>query len=261
MKILDCGAAVIVGMLFFVQQLRSTIVTSGSFVCALIQRFSQKQIMELTFSTQKSNTGTCPHGLPIGACPICNGMAGSSAKKADFSAKPGEMSWNECAAIGAFLRAQKLAKQTKEQDYIKSLTRSAEFYKKIDFIQNNLKNFTLFMASKMPKIIYTPVNFIVNTFIQKPLTFIRAIPQNLTNVMQKISDVASKITSVLGEIKNAILKKTSEKLNNFKKKIKSLFEIFSPNDTKNDENNIQEDKKIFNIKNFINKIMRKKKNA
>jgi len=216
--------------------------------------------MELTFSTQKSNTGTCPHGLPIGACPICNGMGGGF-KKADFSAKPGEMSWNECAAIGAFLRAQKLAKQTQKQDYLNSLQRSTEFYKKIDTIQNNIRNFTLLMSSKMPQIISKPVNFIINTFVQKPLSFIRAIPQNITNIMHKISDVASKITSVLGEIKNAILKKTSEKFNDLKKKIKSLFEIFSPKDTKNDENKIQEDKKIFNLKKFINKILGKKKDA
>lgn len=216
--------------------------------------------MELTFSTQKSNTGTCPHGLPIGACPICNGMGGGL-KKADFSAKPKEMSWNECAAIGAFLRAQKLAKQTQKQDYLNSLQRSAEFYKKIDLIQNNIRAFTLIMSTKMPKIISAPVNFIINTFVQKPLSFIRAIPQNITNIMNKISDVTSKITSVLGELKNAMLKKTSEKFNDFKKKIKSLFGIFSPTDTKNDDKKIQEDKKIFNIKNFINKILRKKKNA
>lgn len=229
-------------------------------MCAPLIKDFQTHYMELTFSTQKSNTGTCPHGLPIGACPICNGMGGGL-KKADFSAKPGEMSWNECAAIGAFLRAQKLAKQTKEQDYLNSLQRNAIFYKNIDTIQNNVRAFTLFMATKMPKIISKPFNFIINTFVQKPLSFIRAIPQNITNIMNKIADVASKITSVLGEIKNSILKKTSEKFNDLKKKIKSLFEIFSPQDTKNDENKIQEDKKIFNIKKYINKILGKKKNA
>ena len=66
-------------------------------------------------ATNNSRIGTCPHGLPLGACPICNGMGGG-AKKADFSAKPGEMSWNECAAIGAFLKAQKMAKLQRQQD-------------------------------------------------------------------------------------------------------------------------------------------------
>ena len=50
--------------------------------------------------------GTCPHGLPVGACPICSGMGGGGAKKADSTAKPGEMSWNECYAIGQMMKAQ-----------------------------------------------------------------------------------------------------------------------------------------------------------
>ena len=69
-----------------------------------------------TIQTKSVKAGTCPHGLPLGACPICNGMGGGSVKKADFSAKPGEMSWNECAAIGAFLKAQQQAKLARQQD-------------------------------------------------------------------------------------------------------------------------------------------------
>ena len=30
--------------------------------------------------THTAKTGSCPHGLPQGACPICNGMAGGDAK-------------------------------------------------------------------------------------------------------------------------------------------------------------------------------------
>ena len=218
--------------------------------------------MELTFSTTKSNTGTCPHGLPIGACPICNGMGGGlKSQKADFSAKPGEMSWSECAAIGAFLRAQKLAKQAREKDYLNSVAHSAEFYKKIDLIQGNLRLFTAFMCVKTPKIISAPVNFLVNVFLTKPLIFIRSIPQNIADLSQKIADVSAKITSVMGELKNALIKKASDKFSEFTKEIKSLFEIFSPKDIKNDDKKVDEGKKIFNLKNFINKILRKNKNA
>ena len=59
--------------------------------------------MSLTaVQTNSARVGTCPHGLPLGACPICIGMGGGGMKKPDVSATPGEMSWNECAAIGAF---------------------------------------------------------------------------------------------------------------------------------------------------------------
>ena len=70
----------------------------------LLSSPTKEDLMQLTLNTQKRNIGTCPHGLPLGSCPICNGMAGGGMKKADFSAKPGEMSWNEGAAIGAFLK-------------------------------------------------------------------------------------------------------------------------------------------------------------
>ena len=73
---------------------------------------------------QSNNVGkaTCPHGLPHGACPICSGgMGGASQKKADFSAKPGEMSWNECAAIGAMMRAAKLQKELNFESCLHSL--------------------------------------------------------------------------------------------------------------------------------------------
>ena len=65
--------------------------------------------MSLTAAhTHTTKVGTCPHGLPLGACPICDGMAGgNSTTKRDIPRNVGEMSYNQCAAIGAMLRAQK----------------------------------------------------------------------------------------------------------------------------------------------------------
>ena len=100
--------------------------------------------MQLTLNTRKSNIGTCPHGLPLGSCPICNGMGGGGMKKADFSAKPGEMSWNECAAIGAFLKAQKLAQQTRQQDTINFAQKIMNFQKHLNKIQQNITIFSNF---------------------------------------------------------------------------------------------------------------------
>ena len=68
--------------------------------------------------------GTCPHGMPMGACPICNGMAGgNSTTKRDTPRDVGEMTYNECAAIGALLKAQKAAQkraQANQQTFIQS---------------------------------------------------------------------------------------------------------------------------------------------
>ena len=54
--------------------------------------------MSLTaVQTNSARVGTCPHGLPLGACPICNGMGGGGMKKADFSAKPGITKRTRCS--------------------------------------------------------------------------------------------------------------------------------------------------------------------
>ena len=117
--------------------------------------------MSLTaVKTNSARVGTCPHGLPLGACPICNGMGGGGGmKKADFSAKPGEMSWNECAAIGAFLKAQQQAKLARQQDAL-------NFAQNIQAFQNSLMNASQRLASigqlitqNMPAIISKPINF------------------------------------------------------------------------------------------------------
>ena len=217
--------------------------------------WTKEDLMQLTLNTRKSNIGTCPHGLPLGSCPICNGMAGGGGlKKADFSAKPGEMSWNECAAIGAFLKAQKLAQQTRQQDAINFAQKVAEFQKNLDKIQQNIINFNNIISSNLPKIISTPLVFITQTLIQKPLTIIQNLPQVFSNLITKLSDVASKITSIIGEIKTAITKKISENLSEFKKKIKSLFQIFETLNLHNEDKKINEEKKIFELKTFLHSL-------
>ncbi len=216
--------------------------------------------MQLTLNTQKSNIGTCPHGLPLGSCPICNGMSGGGAKKTDFSAKPGEMSWNECAAIGAFLRAQKLAKQTQAQDAANFAQRAAEFQKNLTTIHSRLAQFNAMLSEKLPRVISTPLTFIVQTVLQRPIEIMKALPQIIANLSQKIADVSAKITSVLGEIKTAINKKISDTFSELKKKVKSLFAIFEALNLNNEDKKIDEEKRIFDLKKFIHSLIRKEKN-
>ena len=48
-------------------------------------------------------------------------------------------------------------------------------------------------------------------------------------------------------------------MNIIKQKISKLFKIFTRDNTKNDDTKIDDDKKIFNLKNILRKIIRKKK--
>ena len=64
---------------------------------------------------------------------------------------------------------------------------------------------------------------------------------------------------MLGEIKTAIEKKISEPIQNFKKKLKSLFSIFGADNTDNDDKQIDETKKAFKLKTFIYELYKKLK--
>lgn len=217
--------------------------------------------MSLTaIQSNNSKIGTCPHGLPQGACPICSGMGGGM-KKADFSAKPGEMSWNECAAIGAFLKAQKNARLQREQD-------AQNFANNIKVFQNTLMNASQrlaniggFFAQNTPAIIARPVNFVLNTVLGGIVRTIANIPSTISNIIQtvqqKLADISDKLTAMVGELKATIEKKISESLKTLKKKIKSIFSIFNSQNIDNEEKQIDETKKTFKLKTFIHDLYKK----
>lgn len=217
--------------------------------------------MSLTaIQSNNSKIGTCPHGLPQGACPICSGMSGGM-KKADFSAKPGEMSWNECAAIGAFLKAQKNARLQREQDAQNFANNIKAFQNTLMNVSKRLANIGGFFAQNTPAIIARPVNFVLNTVLGGIVRTIANIPSTISNIIQtvqqKLADISDKLTAMVGELKASIEKKISESLKTLKKKIKSIFSIFNSQNIDNEEKQIDETKKTFKLKTFIHDLYKK----
>ncbi len=215
-----------------------------------------------SLQTNSSRVGTCPHGMPLGACPICNGMGGGGGmKKADFSAKPGEMSWNECAAIGAFLKAQQQAKLQREQDAQNFALRVQAFQNALMNSSQKLANISQFFSNNTPAIIAKPVNFVLNTVIGGIVRTIANIPSAISNtiqtIQQKLADISDKLTAMMGELKASIEKKISEAFKDLKKKVKSLFSIFQPMDADNDDKQIDETKKAFELRTFIHELYKK----
>lgn len=218
------------------------------------------QLAAMQTTTLKA--GTCPHGLPLGACPICNGMGGGGGmRKADFSAKPGEMSWNECAAIGAFLKAQANARAQRQQDAQNYAIQMQNFQNTMEAARGRMAELAAFFKGNLPAIVAKPAVFILNTVIGGTLNIIKNIPAAITNTFQalgqKLADISDKLTAMMGELKAAINKKLSETFNEFKKKVKSLFGIFQPLDTDNDEKQIDETKKTFELRTFIHDLYKK----
>lgn len=215
-----------------------------------------------TLNTATVKAGTCPHGLPLGACPICSGMGGGGGmKKADFSAKPGEMSWNECAAIGAFLKAQANAKAQRQQDALNFAAQMQNFQTSMDAARGRLAELAKFFTQNTPSIISKPANFILNTVLGGTINLIKSVPVAITNTFQtltqKLADISDKLTAMMGELKASINKKISETFNELKKKVKSLFAIFQPLDADNDDKQIDETKRTFELRTFLHDLYKK----
>jgi len=206
--------------------------------------------------------GLCPHGLPPGACPICSGMGGGSkVRTADFSAKPGEMSWNECAAIGAFLRAQQLAAQNRLADFNSHILAMAKFEASMANLSAQL---TAFIKNASASKVLAPVVFVAKNIMLPVVNMLKNMPTAILNssavIAQKFADISDKLAAVFGELKAKMNKKAEELAKTVKKKITSIFEkIFGLEESYDEEQKIEEEKRIFELKSFLEKIYDKLK--
>lgn len=195
-------------------------------------------------------SGLCPHGLPPGVCPICSGGMGSSkVVTADFSAKPGEMSWNECAAIGAFLKSIQNARLAREADYQNQIIAMAQFQNNMTKMAQNLQTFIQNMSQSA---LTRPLAMVAQNILLPVVKFMKDLPVNFlqatANLAQKLTDITDKLTAIYGELKAAMDKKFSDFAKKVKKKIISIFEIFRA------ENENSEDERIEDYQKQLNKL-------
>ena len=220
--------------------------------------------MSTAVHARPHKAGTCPHGMPLGACPICNGMAGgNSTSKRNIPRNVGEMSYNQCAAIGAMLRAQKNAKaQAKlaQQNHLQAL---ADFQKNISNTHQRIMALAVLVTNTMPAVIAKPVNYILNNIIGKALTIIQNLPAAIARftqaINQKMADISDKLTAISVELKAAIGEKISKFTSDLKKKLKSLFFVFGTQETDDEDKKIDEAKRTFELKTFIHQLYKKLK--
>jgi hypothetical protein len=188
---------------------------------------------------------------------------GNSTSKRDIPRNVGEMSYNQCAAIGAMLRAQKNAKaQAKlaQQNHLQAL---ADFQKNISNTHQRTMALAVLVTNTMPAVIAKPVNYILNNIIGKALTIIQNLPAAIERftqaINQKMADISDKLTAIYGELKAAIGEKISKFTSDLKKKLKSLFFVFGTQETDDEDKKIDEAKRTFELKTFIHQLYKKLK--
>ncbi|MGN0030761.1 MAG: hypothetical protein ACI37Q_02260 [Candidatus Gastranaerophilaceae bacterium] len=208
-----------------------------------------------TASTNRMKAGTCPHGLPLGACPICNGMAGgNSTTKRDIPRNVGEMTYNQCAAIGAMLRAQKHAKEQAKLAQRNHIQALVDFQKNLASVHQRLMDLKVMITEKLPPIIAKPLNFVLGNVVIRVLNFVQNLPVVFANISQTFAQITDKLTAVFGELKAAIKEKVSKFLTDVKKKIKKLFFVFGAFESDDEDKKIDEAKRTFELKTLLHEI-------
>ena len=171
------------------------------------------------------------------------------------------MSWNECAAIGAMMRAAKLRKQMNAQAQENRMLQIAKFESTMMNVSQRLAQIAANIANNMPSAIAKPMNFVINKMILPIVNNLKNVPANIMkamdNLKQKLFDIQDKLNAVFGELKNSVEKKISDAFTNLKKKIRTLFHVEESAETTDDEKKVEEDKRAFEVKTFINDLYNK----
>ncbi len=214
-------------------------------------------------NVNKVNSGTCPHGLAPGACPVCSKMGGGGGRVGERPQKPGEMSYHQCAMIGAMMRAREQKLEAHEQNIEKHMEALKNFENTMAKLAANMQEFAQRISNN---ILLKPAAFVIKNIALPVVNFIRNIPLAVANFAEKIValkeklvDITDKLNAIFGEAKAFVEKKVSELVSALKSKLEGLFKIFKRNNTDDEDTKIDDDKRIFNLKTILHKLRRKKK--
>ena len=190
--------------------------------------------MVTSYSQQVQQQGKCPHGFPIGACPICSGMSGGGASKdKNKPRKAGEMSYNECLAEWHKIQARKDAKAQDKLDKLNAINKTVMESKILAAAEKfqRIMDKALQKLDNMPTLIKTPVQFIMKNIVQPIVNLISQIPSAIKNIQVFfentrvfIASVSEKLASIFGEVKNFLTDMVSK---NYKKAFKTILSLFT----------------------------------
>ena len=232
----------------------------------MLRKYLAKEVFILSNAVtqvNKTNAGLCPHGLPPSACPICSNMGGGSMRVGERPQKAGEMSYHQCAMIGAMMKARAIRLENHEKNLQQRAEAILQFQMNLDKMIQKMGEFVNKISNNF---FLAPVGYTINNIVVPILRMIRNIPNIISNIQDKLSqtkqkfiDIQDKLTAIFGEAKAFVQKKISEVVSVIKSKFEGLFKIFKRNNTQDEETKIDEDKKLFNLKTVINKILNRKK--
>ena len=174
--------------------------------------------------------GMCPHGMPAGSCPICNGMGGGAFNKQQNVRKAGEMTWSECFAMGLRMKADKLRQQQIIQDrrdaHLTLLKLQSLLFDKLNKLQLLTEVLNKFLPSPVSRVVVFVAKIVLVPVI-KTLQVMSNLVQNISanlsqivnTVKETIQGVQDKLVALFGEFINAKEKSLEERFKLARKKV------------------------------------------
>lgn len=198
---------------------------------------------------------TCPHGLPFGACSICNGGGGGMKSQKTDSTPKQTMS---LSAMYAFMHRKEALEARKEAQKNELLAQNQNLLKTKEAL-NNMMNKLEGILNKIENILPKPILKAFNEIVQnvlKPLSeIIQKFPETVKNFKEFIQNIktqafiaAEKLASVFGEIKNFIQKSISNSFKKFTKKVYKILNLFGLNTNEDYEEDERVNSEIYTFK-------------
>lgn len=195
-----------------------------------------------------TNVHTCPHGMPSGACPICNPMSGGGKHKKAEPMPKNEMSYGEMYAIWMRMKAADKRKLDNENN----LRRETEIFQNTKEVLSKMTDKLINVLNKIENMLPRPLSLMFNATVNnilKPLiniiknfpNFVESVAKFIQNVQKEVYIAAEKFASVFGEIKNFLQKQVSDNFKKFTKKVYKILNIFGLRDG---EDELEEDEKV-----------------
>ena len=181
-------------------------------------------------SVKVTNSATCPHGLPPGACPICNGMGGGAATKQREAPKKDEWTYMQCLIVGRMMRAQEAAQLESKQMFESQLVFMRQLALNLSNFISNTQNILNTIEKNLPPHMQKMFSALVRNVLTPLLQALDKLPKVIgeiekfvADLRNKIIDVSEKLNAIFGEMKNFIDRKL---VTNFKKLVRRFLGLF-----------------------------------
>lgn len=195
-------------------------------------RSKQGFLMSQSITGLNPRIANCPHGMPMGACPICNGGGGGSTKVMTSVRKPGEMTWSQCFAAGQLMKQAEARGEAKIQSELHNAQLAEQLQKNINTYINNIQNTISILRNSSSPAVAKAIDFINQAVITPFLNILSKIPKfiqsfqnGMENIKNALINVTEKLAAFLGEMKNFVNKKISDFVKNATKKVFAFFSL------------------------------------